>query len=50
MLKHTQEQQYNKDLFEENYKLNVYDNQFISTAAITLSNANGVVFNNNTYS
>ena len=37
----------NQNLLNENYIVNVYDNNFISTAAAVFSNASGVVFNNN---
>ena len=38
----------NQDLLQENYQINVYENNFISAgAAGTFSRANGVIFNNN---
>ena len=37
----------NQNLLQENYQINVYENNFISAAAGTFSRANGVVFNNN---
>lgn len=40
--------QVNKEVGQENFRLNIHDNQIVSTSKCTFSNSNGINFTNNT--